>query len=251
MLKLFRTIRKKLIEQHNVRKYLLYAIGEILLVVIGILIALQVNTWNENRKAKIIEKTLLETLLKDINDSYQVGLNYFKIDSLNVKYLSDFITSGQKRDSLLIREDGELIIMRGLWSLEFRTPVIQVFEDLKNSGTSATITNQEIRIKLADINAQIDRIKSQNEDRMYIQRTYLDPFILNDFEFSGFALHQSGINNSFKTATDYNSFISDKGILNKLSAKVYIGERTLNMRTDLQNQMKDLISEIEREIIRQ
>ena len=41
MLRLFRTIRKKLIEQKNVRKYLLYAVGEILLVVIGILIALE------------------------------------------------------------------------------------------------------------------------------------------------------------------------------------------------------------------
>jgi len=43
MLKFFRQIRKRLIEQDNVRKYLLYAVGEIILVVIGILIALQLN----------------------------------------------------------------------------------------------------------------------------------------------------------------------------------------------------------------
>ena len=49
MIKIFRSIRKKLIEQDKVRKYLLYAIGEIFLVVVGILIALQVNNWNENR----------------------------------------------------------------------------------------------------------------------------------------------------------------------------------------------------------
>lgn len=59
MLRFFRTIRKKLIEDpsicrtgDNVRKYLLYAVGEILLVVIGILIALQVNNWNENKAQK-------------------------------------------------------------------------------------------------------------------------------------------------------------------------------------------------------
>jgi len=55
MLRFFRTIRKKLIEEDNVRKYLLYAVGEILLVVIGILIALQINNWNENRKNRILE----------------------------------------------------------------------------------------------------------------------------------------------------------------------------------------------------
>ena len=52
MIKFFRTIRQKLLSEGNTGKYLKYAIGEILLVVIGILIALQVNTWNEKRKLK-------------------------------------------------------------------------------------------------------------------------------------------------------------------------------------------------------
>lgn len=50
MLKFFRHIRKRLVDQNNIRTYLLYATGEIFLVVIGILIALQVNNWNEERK---------------------------------------------------------------------------------------------------------------------------------------------------------------------------------------------------------
>lgn len=57
MLKFFHTIRKKLIEEDNTRKYLLYAIGEILLVVIGILIALQINNWNQERKERQREVT--------------------------------------------------------------------------------------------------------------------------------------------------------------------------------------------------
>jgi len=55
MLRFFRQIRKTLIEQDNIRKYLLFAIGEILLVVIGIFIALQVNNWNEERKLNLLE----------------------------------------------------------------------------------------------------------------------------------------------------------------------------------------------------
>ena len=50
MIKFFRKIRQKLINEGNLKKYLIYAIGEILLVVIGILIALQINNWNENLK---------------------------------------------------------------------------------------------------------------------------------------------------------------------------------------------------------
>jgi uncharacterized protein YlxW (UPF0749 family) len=70
MLKFFRTIRKKLIEEDIVRKYLLYAIGEIMLVVIGILIALQVNNWNEER-VKLKEEV---NLLVNLNDEFSENL---------------------------------------------------------------------------------------------------------------------------------------------------------------------------------
>ena len=61
MIKFFRQIRQNLIMENNTSKYLKYAIGEIVLVVIGILIALQINNWNEDHKLKNEElKILLE-----------------------------------------------------------------------------------------------------------------------------------------------------------------------------------------------
>jgi hypothetical protein len=50
MIKFFRKIRYDLMEKNETGKYLKYAIGEIILVVIGILVALQINTWNEQKK---------------------------------------------------------------------------------------------------------------------------------------------------------------------------------------------------------
>ncbi|MBK7873742.1 MAG: hypothetical protein IPJ74_25325 [Saprospiraceae bacterium] len=66
MLKFFRTIRRRLLESGSLRKYLVYAIGEILLVVIGILIALQVNTWNQHRINRINEKYYLNQMMSDL-----------------------------------------------------------------------------------------------------------------------------------------------------------------------------------------
>lgn len=68
MIKFFRHIRKSLIQKNQMGKYLKYAIGEIVLVVIGILIALQINNWNENRRDKKKEQTYLVNLKKDIAD---------------------------------------------------------------------------------------------------------------------------------------------------------------------------------------
>ena len=52
MISFFRKLRLRFLGQNKVTQYLMYALGEILLVVIGILIALQVNTWNEERQQK-------------------------------------------------------------------------------------------------------------------------------------------------------------------------------------------------------
>lgn len=67
MIKFFRKIRQKLLSENKFSKYLLYAIGEIILVVIGILIALSINNWNENRKQKAEALLMsLESELKEL-----------------------------------------------------------------------------------------------------------------------------------------------------------------------------------------
>ena len=65
MIKFFRHIRRSLINENKMGKYFKYAIGEILLVVIGILIALQINNWNEHRKSLTQERKYVSQLLED------------------------------------------------------------------------------------------------------------------------------------------------------------------------------------------
>lgn len=65
MINFFRQIRQNIIMENKTGKYLKYAIGEIVLVVIGILIALQINNWNEQRKDRIKEKVVLKKLQED------------------------------------------------------------------------------------------------------------------------------------------------------------------------------------------
>ena len=75
-MKIFRNIRKKLASENKVMAYLRYAIGEILLVMIGILLALQVNNWNEKRKQSELETVYISRLVSDIQQ-----------DTLNVQII--------------------------------------------------------------------------------------------------------------------------------------------------------------------
>jgi len=86
MIKFFRKIRYNLMEQNKTGKYFKYAIGEIILVMIGILLALQVNNWNENRKLQAQELNLAKQLLEDA-----------KADSV---FFQSRITHQQNRDTL-------------------------------------------------------------------------------------------------------------------------------------------------------
>ena len=67
MLRFFRQIRQNLFTDNKFRKYLLYAVGEVLLVVIGILIALQINNWNEERKTRLQDREFLNNLKVELS----------------------------------------------------------------------------------------------------------------------------------------------------------------------------------------
>ena len=71
MIKFFRKIRQKLLSESKFSKYLIYAIGEIVLVIIGILFALQINNWNSDKKAHQQELDFYTKLLNDLNDNFK------------------------------------------------------------------------------------------------------------------------------------------------------------------------------------
>ncbi|RKD92134.1 DUF6090 family protein [Mangrovibacterium diazotrophicum] len=86
MLHFFPKIRYQLASENRVAKYLRYAIGEILLVVIGILIAVQINNWNENRKKNQSVEQLITVLTKDLE--------------FNIVHSSELIEWSYERDSI-------------------------------------------------------------------------------------------------------------------------------------------------------
>jgi len=87
-MKLFRKIRQTLIKEGNLKRYLLYAIGEILLVMIGISLAFQLDNWNENRIKKNAEIRYYENIRVQIADDKGL-LQYLKAVS-NDSYMAQF-----------------------------------------------------------------------------------------------------------------------------------------------------------------
>jgi len=86
MIKFYRKIRQNLLMENKTGKYFKYAIGEIILVVIGILIALQINNWNENRKEKNKEQIILNQLFNDFKSNDTIIKTGLEDYQLNLKF---------------------------------------------------------------------------------------------------------------------------------------------------------------------
>jgi len=99
MIKFFRHIRKSLIEQNKMGKYFKYAIGEIILVVIGILIALQINNWN-HLEAKRTYHDSLDSYFYVPTANYSFGISYATFENLKSQGL-DIISNKDLRLTLV------------------------------------------------------------------------------------------------------------------------------------------------------
>jgi len=156
MLKFFRTIRKKLIEEDNVRKYLLYAIGEILLVVIGILIALQVNNWNEELKNRRSERAYLERLSRDI-DLDAVALKDAIENAESWAQAAGFVLTALEDSSTAAFAPCRFA--RSMTLAQYSNwPVLnrQTYQELVSTGGLSLISDAELKAKLGQFYAEFD-----------------------------------------------------------------------------------------------
>ncbi|WGK65857.1 DUF6090 family protein [Croceiramulus getboli] len=162
MIKFFRHIRQSMIDQNRTRKYLLYAVGEIILVVIGILIALQINNWNENRKSKIQGQLYLNRLLSENKEDLATFNNNIKelekgIET--VKALSAVLNSNSTSDSLLIVAANDFFGYGSIYPI-FSSST-STFEDLSSTGNLKDIQNATLRDQLVKHYALHNQVKER------------------------------------------------------------------------------------------
>ena len=181
MIKFFRKIRQKLLTENppagagragKFSKYLIYAIGEIVLVVIGILIALWINNENQER----FKEEKIESILMAIQDDIVTG-DYFSQWLIN-KYISDDslynkVFSNQYDYDRLSKED-----LSGIWAVSFNCPTFYVrangYNQLKENLNEVPAKYSSILQSLTQLhNTEVRTLESQNLRSVEIKFNYL------------------------------------------------------------------------------
>ncbi|MCA0154399.1 DUF6090 family protein [Winogradskyella vincentii] len=165
MIKFFRRIRQNLLSENRFSKYLLYAIGEILLVVIGILIALNINNNNELRKQRVQELHYLKNIKTDLQ--------------LNIAHLDNYIATREKAinsaNTIIAHYEGEpvtdlkafsrLTVDIYTWRKFFQ--INNTFQELINSGNLASISNDSIKGTLLNMESLYKVMKDEEAHFRY------------------------------------------------------------------------------------
>ena len=150
MIKFFRKIRQKLLTENKFSKYLIYAIGEIVLVVIGILIALSINNWNNVRQDRKQEKSYLidikTNLLSDKNSAnYYINWNIEKIAIIDT--LMQLLNTATSSTDYM-----EYLLSNATTLNSFATfdPVSTAFDNMTESDNISIVQNNELRNQLSE-----------------------------------------------------------------------------------------------------
>lgn len=164
MLPFFRRIRKELADDNQALKYSRYAIGEIVLVVIGILIALQINNWNEERKDRKLELQLLKSFerslekdLSDMDSNIQTHQNGIRAANTILKIFEEPGPRNIDSVSVLMSK----VVMPTLFVYS-----TSAFETLKSKGVTL-ISNDSLRDQIIEVYDSRYRFFINNEKIHY------------------------------------------------------------------------------------
>lgn len=167
--------------ENKTRKYFKYAIGEIVLVVIGILIALQINNWNEDRKNRMTEADYYCRILDDftlneklIDENYELTTNKIKLTKALVK---DINTIPNDRSTILNKFVATL-------RQDVFVPSTITFDDITSSGQLKLLTDIDLKNRLIEhstfLNNTIDLLE---ENRNEIVKRYTDYDLITELGY--------------------------------------------------------------------
>tara|TARA_R100000935_G_scaffold8302_7_gene17523 strand:+ start:154549 stop:155328 length:780 start_codon:yes stop_codon:yes gene_type:complete len=249
MIKFFRKIRQRLLIENRFSKYLLYAIGEIILVVIGILIALQINNLNEGRKEKNTETATLSILLEDLEAAEKFSNEYIESE----QYYLDILETILHKDSIvtLLNDKTKTIeyFNKAFWDFEIQVPVINTYSDLKNAGKIAIINNNEIRERLSVLDANIINLDRLILDRMNVHQIRIDEICVEDINFLHLLKFKlPNYNISLGPKNDYIEIMNKPKVRNLMGIKSVLTNEALGYRKNLHNEIASIIPLIHSEL---
>ncbi|WP_375324805.1 DUF6090 family protein [Flagellimonas sp. GZD32] len=243
MIKFFRKIRQQLLSENKFSKYLLYAIGEIVLVVIGIMIALKINNWNNDLANQKNEKEIV----KNLNLEFEQN----KIMLQESKMHHEALLAAAKTVMNLIGEPEATLEAYNIDSLLSQSldyiiykPSQAVYSDLISSGKLNLISSDSLRILLFEWSSNLEQITEAYNTLDEVSQTLLLPYLTKNASMKN--IDRFSIVNweeQSKLQTNYHSMFQDLEFENNMENQVWDLTNYLNFHERLEKNIHRIIEE--------
>ena len=218
MLRFFRQIRHRLLTDNKVSKYLLYAIGEIMLVVIGILIALQVDNWN----TRTSENQRVLNYYQKINGELSLAfseIHYFQksIDTLIILNKKSLHILNLKNKDSLVHLKESIGALGTAYLANFTFPII---EEFLGQGLLSKIENDSLKFGFQRYKMAIEDIKELDSYTSNQYATSIEPYFYKNINYANVVFDDYNELVKGGPETDYSKFYDNLELYNLLTFKL-------------------------------
>lgn len=229
-----------MLQQNRISRYLLYALGEIILVVAGILIALQINTWNDQRKARIQEKQMLINIKEALQTDLEKTIKENIAESEVRIHTAQSLISARDRGIRIPDSIQKTFISLGM-NREFR-PVVTPFRILESRGLDL-ISNEELKYAIIDLyTLEYGRLGTLIENETFNLRDVYRPHLKKHFN-----INPPSHSLRFEPV-DINKMLEDRDFMNAITILYSNNLDLIRVLKNLRPGIDEIILEIDREI---
>ncbi len=174
MIRLFRKIRQQLLSEKNYSLYLLYAGGEILLVVVGILFALQIDNWNENKQLRNTEQQYLLALKEEFSFNKSELERVMSLNTRNADYALKLVDNMGPESPVITEEEFGILATASLSREVQFNPSQGVLDEIISSGKLGLFSNNELKFALSSWTGLLQTVKLQEQELQRIRYRTID-----------------------------------------------------------------------------
>ena len=242
MIKFFRKIRQNLLLENKTSKYFSYAIGEIVLVVIGILIALSINNWNEERKAAIQEEIVLKSLYNNLKLAKQQSQLLIKEENDLKHVLIRLLDLGSVPNPSFVETISDSIFKNAVWDLQSDLPILNTYLNLKNTNQLGLIKSKEVNEKFSELDFKYNKLIDLLHDRLSVHQIRIDNILENDINFLPLVKSNvPDIDIEREISTNYSDILKNRRVRNLLGMKLTFTQDIVDRRLELDLEIQNLL----------
>jgi hypothetical protein len=219
---------------------------ETLAVIVGILIAFALENWRDIKKE---EHEILINLLNDLNDAKQQSAISINVELMSKQYSISDLNQQSNNNSLPLEFYTDSILYEVIWNVEMEVPVINSYSDIKNTGKTGLITNERIRRRFTNLELSINNLGDQVDDRLRVQQLRKDDIAVKDLNFVRMISSRfPEIIVANEQENNYQMFLENPRIRNLIAVKLALTNGVIRYRSELDAEIRSLISLLETEI---